>query len=359
MTEPATQTGAPEVVVVTGQRPAREGVRPAFAITVDDQDRTVALQARLLSIGLTDNSGGEADTLELTFDDSHDETLLGGAIEAPRKGVWLELSLGYVETGLVPMGRFIVDETEYSGPPDLVMVRARSTDLRGSADSRWKAQKTRSHRAITIGDLVAKIAGEHGQEPVVDADLKPKLIAHIDQTNESDLHFLTRLARREGGVFSLKGGKVIFAKVGAPRTASGAEPSKVTLTRPQLTSWRLTLATRGSHGSILAKWRDRPAAKTTTVTAGSGDPKRTLRHVYESEASAQRAAEAELARLGRAAKGALELELVGKATLAAGARITLEGVRTGIDGDWVAKTVEHRLDWSSGGYTSRVEGGKP
>jgi uncharacterized protein len=359
MTDTTTPTRTPEVVVVTGQRPPRDGVRPAFAITVDGQDRTAILQERLLSITLTDNSGGEADTLELTFDDSHDETLLGGAIESPRKGVWLEFSLGYIETGLVPMGRFIVDETEYSGPPDLVLVRARATDLRGSADSRWKAQKTRSHRATSVGALVAKIAAEHGQEPVVDETLKPKAIAHIDQTNESDLHFLTRLARREGAIFSLKGGKAIFAKAGTPRTASGREPSTVTLTRPSLKSWRLTLATRGSHGSIITKWRDRGSAKIVRVTAGSGDPKRTLRTVYESEAAATRAGEAELARLGRAAKGALELELVGRATLAAGSRLTLEGVRAGIDGDWVAKTVEHRLDWSSGGYSTRVEGGKP
>jgi uncharacterized protein len=351
---------SPELITVTAQRPPAEGFRPTFTIQVDGQDRSEILAQRLLSINLTDNSGGEADTLELAFDDSHDETLLGGAIEMPRKGAVLALSLGYIETGVLPMGTFVVDETELSGPPDTLLVRARSGDLRGAPDSRWKAQKTRSHRDTTVGAIVARIAGEHATAAVVEESFKGRTITHIDQTNESDLHFLTRVARREGAIFTLKGGtsgtKAIFAKSGSPRSASGAEPSTVTLTRSQLINWRMTLATRDAHGSVIAKWRDKTKAKVEFVTAGLGDPKRTLRTVHDSAASAQRAADAELDRLSRAAKGALSLTLVGDSNLAAGTRMSVSGVRTSIDGAWVVKTVTHNLDWAGGGFTSAIDG---
>jgi uncharacterized protein len=345
-----------ELVVVTGQRLRGEGFTPSFKVLTDGVDRTAALSARLLTLTLTDNSGGEADTLELSFDDSQDTTFKGGAIEVPRKGAWLELSLGYLETGLLAMGRFIVDETEISGPPDVMTVRARSADVGGARTAKWKAHKSRSHATTTLGALVTKIAREHGQEAAIAPDVDSLPIPAIAQSRESDLHFLTRVARREGAVFALKGGKAVVVKRGAPRTAAGVVPEAVTFQRSQLTSWRLTQATRDSHGSVRARWRDKAAARERFASAGTGDPKRTLRSTFASEAEAQSGATAELARLTRNTGGALEVTVSGRAALAAGGRIVLDGVRSGLDGTWVVETVEHQMDWSGGGYTCRLEG---
>jgi len=44
---------------------------------------------------------------------------------------------------------------------------------------------------VTLGGLVAAVASEHNYDAFVDAFLKDLAIPHIDQTDESDLLFLT------------------------------------------------------------------------------------------------------------------------------------------------------------------------
>ena len=354
----------PQTIVVTGQRLPGEGLKPAFRLVVDGADRTGAMADRLLSIRLSDGTGAEIDTLEVTLDDSMDSPdsngiWAGGAIETPRRGAWIEVSLGYTETGVQPMGRFVVDEVELSGPTHIMTIRARAADVGAGRDSTWKEQKTRSHQATTIGALVALIAGEHGARPAVSAELAGKAIAALEQTNESDLHLLTRLARREDATFSVKGGRAVFVPAGTGTSASGAALGAITITPKLATDWRMTRTGRASHGKVRARWRDRAGARTRLVEAGSGTPARTLRPMFGSEDEARRAAEAELSRLGRAAEGALELSMSGRADLSAGGRITLEGFRDGLTGDWIMNKVEHTMDWSGGGYTCRIEGERP
>ena len=43
---------------------------PAFSITIEGKDVTAALDARLMSLTLTDNRGFEADQLDLELDDA-------------------------------------------------------------------------------------------------------------------------------------------------------------------------------------------------------------------------------------------------------------------------------------------------
>lgn len=43
---------------------------PAFSITIEGKDVTTALDARLMSLTLTDNRGFEADQLDLELDDA-------------------------------------------------------------------------------------------------------------------------------------------------------------------------------------------------------------------------------------------------------------------------------------------------
>ncbi|MCZ6343825.1 contractile injection system protein, VgrG/Pvc8 family, partial [Escherichia coli] len=59
----------------------------------------------------------------------------------------------------------------------------------------------------------------------LEASVAPSLagikIPHIDQSQESDAKFLTRLAERNGGEVSVKMGKLLFLKAGQGMTASG------------------------------------------------------------------------------------------------------------------------------------------
>lgn len=320
---------------------------PDFRLTIGDADVTAKVRDRLSALTLVDNSGEESDTLEIVLDDRDN------VIESPRRGAVLSLFLGYEGQGLLYMGKFTVDEVEPSGPPDILTIRAKAADMREGL----KAQRSRAFDNTTIGEIVSQIAADHGLKPAVAAALADRPIAHRDQTNESDLHFLTRLGRDFGAVAAPKDGRLVFAPASTGLSASGRTLDAVNLTRGDLTSWRSTMADREEQGSVRARYRDLSAAATHYATAGSGSPAKTLRNTYPNQATAQAAAEAELAKAKRAANG-VELTLDGRAAIVAQTPIVLSGLRAEFVGRWIADRVEHRVDFAGPGFVTTVTGSK-
>src|SRR5690606_36841765 len=129
----------------------------------------------------------------------------------PPRGAALRLWLSWSDTGLVDKGTYTVDETEHSGAPDTLSIRARSADLRGGL----KTKRERSWNAATLGDVLRTIAGAHGLTPVINADLDSIPLAHLDQANESDANLLSRLGDQFDAVATLKAGRLLFMPVGA------------------------------------------------------------------------------------------------------------------------------------------------
>ncbi|HCS5146623.1 TPA: phage late control D family protein [Escherichia coli] len=83
---------------------------PAFSITIEGKDVTAALDARLMSLTLTDNRGFEADQLDLELDDAD------GQIVLPRRGAVIQLALGWKGQPLFPKGAFtLADRGAYTG----------------------------------------------------------------------------------------------------------------------------------------------------------------------------------------------------------------------------------------------------
>lgn len=321
---------------------------PDFSLKIGSTDVTERLRDRLLMLAVTDNSGEEADEVEITLDDRNN------AIESPRRGVSIEVAMGWKGGALISIGTFTVDEVEPSGPPDQLVIRGKAADMRASL----KAPKTRAWRDTTVRAIVSRIASEHGLQPAVSDTLGARAIAHRDQTNESDLHFLTRLGRDFGAVAAPKNGRLVFAPAGRGASASGQALPSVTLGRRDLTTWRGVSADRESAGKVRARYRDQAAAKTKFAEAGSGEPVKTLRHVYRDEATAKAAAEAELAKSKRAENG-VELTMAGRPELAAQVPFTVTGLRAELAGAWIASRVEHRMDYASAGFTTSVTGEKP
>ena len=318
-------------------------MKPAFRVFADSVEITDTVRERLVSLSVTDEAGRRSDTLEIRIDDRD------GVVELPRKGAKLEVSLGYRETGLARMGLFVVDEVELSGPPDALVIRGKAADMEASL----KEHRTRPWDDVTLGDMVAAIATEHGLEPRVGEFLAPIDIPHLDQTEESDLHLLTRLARQYDAVAKPAGGHLLFVPRGEAKTAMGREIPAVAIHRSETAEHRVTLADRGKYQSVIAHWHDTATGARTPVRSGEGRPAFTLRHAYPDATAAMDAARAKLDVLGRGL-GTLGLTLKqGNPLLAAETPLILSGFRRGVDGDWVATRVSHNL--GDGGYETRVE----
>ncbi len=314
---------------------------PVFTIDADNKDITTAIRQRLLSLRITDVAGYDSDTLEITIDDRE------GIVSLPPTGALLRVSLGY-ENNLQLMGRFVVDELRLSGPSMKLTITARAADFK----QQLKQQKTRAWENITIDGIVSTIAASHELEPIISSPLSDTLIFRIDQTDESDLHFLTRLGKDHDAIAKPTNKKLIFAPRGEAKTASGQPMAPVSLTRIQLSSWSARLSDRNKYQSVTAYYHDTSEGQRIPVTAGQGEPRYTLRNNQPDIATAQQAAFAKFKSLNRGS-GSLSFTMPGNPDLMAETPITILGIRTGIDGRWIATRVIHEL--SSSGYITTVE----
>ena len=174
---------------------------------------------------------------------------------------------------------------------------------------------------------------------------------HIDQQTESDLGFLSRLAKRNGALFKLADGKVLFLKKGAKKNPSGNPKPARTVTPPEVSSWTMTESERGGHKSVKCSWMDHKAGKRKTVTAGSGKPVHRDKRLYRTEAEAKAAAQGQLADLERGKRDG-SLEMMGNPEFCAEMDVTLFGFDADVDGTYSAKSVSH--DFSASGYTMSV-----
>ena len=321
-------------------------MKPDFKIIADSEDITEKIRARFLSLRVIDRTGILSDRLEITIDDRDHE------IELPATGVELEVFLGYDETDLIRMGKFTVDEVELSGPPNKMTIRAQAFDSQKS----FKESKSRSWEEISLGDLLSSIATEHELIAKVGAEFQSIAIVHLDQTDESDIHLLTRLAREYGAIAKPAGGFLLFVKKGEARSASGQDLPLIDLTPSGVTTWRVTLAERNKYKSVSAFYHDTASAERKKIQIGEGRPAKSLRYSYPNEEDARRAAQAKLENLNRGASK-LSITLPGNSVLSAEVKLNLSGFREGADGQWLINRVEHTLDNS--GYRCQLDGEVP
>ena len=337
-------------------------MQPLFRIYANSVEITAAIRDRLIELVITDEAGIQSDELKLTLDDRRRED--GAIAQLPRIGTVLTVSLGYAETRLVSMGRFIVDEVEIRSPPATLSVSAKAADMVGP----FRSPKTRSWDETTLGQLVEAIATEHRYEAKIDPELGGIAIPHLDQTEESDMSLLTRLAAKHDAMAKPVAGFLVLAKQGAIKTITGQAMPTISLNASDLAEWRYRHSARKPGGSGSTSDRDTQKPPTTTtggtkaywwdfekgerreVTTGS-PPFEEIRYVHATEAEAKAAA-ATRKNTGERAQGELSFSLAGDPRLAAEGSLWLS-LRAEIPTDWRIKRVEHRL--SNQGYTTHVE----
>ncbi len=334
-------------LVDTAERFVRDAAYPvpAFRLTVDGNDIAMKVSPRLMNLELTDNRGVEADQLTITLSD-HD-----GLLSIPPKGAVLRLWLGWSDTGLVDKGTYTVDETEHTGTPDVLSIRARSADLRKGL----KTKRERSWSNTTLGKVIGDIAMGNNLTSTVAGALGALPILQLDQANESDANLITRLGEEFDAVASVKAGCLLCIPAGGGKTASGLALPHITLTRADGDQHRYLQADRDSYDGVRAYFYDVHSAKKQEAIAGGGDNLKDLRHTYSDQQSALRAARAEFRRLQRGSATLSYTLAMGRPDLIPELTYTLQGVKDEIDEIiWYGGNVQHSLS-PDGGYTVSLE----
>ena len=365
---------------------------PKFSVVVITQDKqkkdiTQTVADRLMSLTLEDNRGFEADMLDLQLSD-HD-----GKLALPPRNATIQVALGWQGEPLIDKGKYSVDEVQFSGAPDTLTIRARAADLKGSLST----QKERSFHSIKLGALIAQIAKENQLESHCAKEYAEQTIAHIDQTNESDINLLTRLAEQYGAMATVKNSTLLFMPLGQGKTATGKPIPAVVITKQEGDSYNFSLAESDNYKAVRAYWHNTDTGKRGEITidentnvvkkqrmtkgrqlkdgtvkgarlskrkyntleqkepvTSDSNQIKTLRHTYATEASALNAAKSAFDRLKRGVATFSLTLAYGIPDLMPETPVQLSGFKKEIDGsDWLITKVTHNL--SDGGYTSQVE----
>ncbi|WP_406812456.1 contractile injection system protein, VgrG/Pvc8 family [Histophilus somni] len=356
-------------------------------ITQDEnkKDITTLISHRLMSMTIADNRGFEADEIDIQLSD-HD-----GKLAFPRRGATLEVAIGWQGEQLIPKGKFIVDELQYSGSPDSLTLRARSADLRGSLSDK----KERSFDNISFENLINQIAKENQLEGACAEAFKEKVIPHLDQTNESDINLLSRLAENYDAIATVKNGKLLFMPVGMGVTVSGKALPTIEITRQMGDNFSFSLTESDNYKAVRAYWHNMDTGKkgvvvidentkierlakpthpteeggTSTETSKTkkkvtlvhtqpvetdSNKMKTLRHTYKTEAYAINAAKAAFDKMRRGI-ASLSINLAdGNAWLMPELRVRVSGFKDQIDSSrWIISKVTHNLTTS--GFTTSLE----
>ncbi|ELY4798022.1 phage late control D family protein [Cronobacter sakazakii] len=353
---------------------------PAYMLRINAKDITTVISERLLSLTLIDNRGFEADQLDIELDDAD------GQLELPIRGAVLTLFMGWQSETLIGKGDFTVDEIEHRGAPDTLIIRARSADFRGTLNSR----REESYHDTTLGAVVETIAARNKLKARIAPELARIPVSHIDQAQESDAKFLTRLAERNGAEVSIKAGVLMFIKAGAGMTAGGKAIPQITITRSDGDRHQFAIADRGAYTGVTAKWlhtkdpkpkevkvkrkpkvkhlralehpkvtkkkkeKKEPEAREGEYMAGEADNVFVLTTTYASKAQAMRAAQAKWDKLQR---GVAEFSITlarGRAEIYPETPAKVSGFKRIIDEqDWTITKVTHSLNNS--GFVTALE----
>ena len=315
-------------------------MRPAFRIIADGTDATAAFADRLVSIEVQDETGETADTATITLDDRDHRVAL------PRVGARLEIALGF-DGALTQLGTFAVEDLSGTLFPATLSLTASAADLRAAL----KAPRTRAWEGLTLGEIARTIAADHALTPRIAPDIAAEPVGYRAQTAESDMNFLTRLAREVDAIAKPAGGALVLVRAGGGTDADGRTLSPVPIDASQMSEADWRLDARGVYGRVTAEWTDRAAATTRRVTVGEAEPEQLLRARFQSEAEANRAAARALDRARRNG-GTFTVRLAGfHANLFAGAPVALTGVKPELAGVWTLDRVTHRL---SGALTTEI-----
>jgi len=323
--------------------------RPSYRITLGGTDITPKIDGRLISLRLRSQRGLEADQLDITLAD-HD-----GALALPSRGAALRVAYGWQDSGsngqgLTDKGLFTVDEIQHSGAPDQLTIRARSADMRGALPGK----RTQSWHGLTVGEIIDTIAQRHDLKPVIGDTVRGIRIGHIDQTEESDLNFLTRLGERFDAVATVKAARLLFTQAGEALTASGLAMPAVTLERRDGDRHRYSATDRDSYTGVVAYWNDKTNAERQRVIAGSDEDAKELRPTYATEADALDAAKAEWQRAQRG-EATFDITLAhGRPDILPESPLRVSGFKPDIDATpWLVTEVEDSLD--DNGFGTRLK----
>ncbi len=319
-------------------------MHPCVEITVDGVPVAGQFYERLISVTVTDEEGLKSDTVDIELNDGPPNFLA-----LPRKGAVISVKMGY-GNNLVSKGQFTADKISLDCLPYKMSISGKAADLRSG---KLKERQERAWDKAKLGDIIAEIAGESGLAPAVDGDLAGHTYDWIGQQDETNIHFLRRLADRHNALFAIKQGRLLFARRGSGLSASGSSLGSIILTPSVIKTGTLKvdINDRTKYSKVVSYYQDADKAKRVGIEAeadADGDSVYRIPEAFSSPAEADKAARAKAKELARG-EGAVSVTVLGDADIEAGLPLLFAQVRPGLDGvPYIIKTARSKYTKTSG-----------
>ena len=312
----------------------------------------------LRSFEYTDFLTGQVDDLQMSFVDPHGKwcrewhPAIGAKLTAS-----ILLSEGDIEREL-PCGDFNIDCPGYKAP-GVISIRgcpsAVTTNLR-------RETKTRLWKSITLKHLATKIASEQSLRIHFVGDDTPP-IGKIEQKNESNLKFLTRICKNEGYALKVGNGKTDGSAIVIQKLSSiDAQAAILTIDRAtdEIIDWSFSEDGSNTYSAckVVYKHKDKGL-----LSATYRDPNQTgngqtliIRQHCADHAEAMRVAKAKLEEANRS-RYTCDMTLPGVRTMrddvwfVSGLVVNLIGWGV-YDGNYTIDEVKHSI---AGGYTATLK----
>ncbi|HBC3457079.1 TPA: phage late control D family protein [Vibrio parahaemolyticus] len=256
------------------------------------------INANLMSFERIDASGIKSDSLRLTVSVANDSG-------TPKEGAELTWFEGY-DGNVINKGTFKITRVVPQLFPPQITIVATAAPFVIDDKTEFKARRSRSWDGITFGDLFREVVLTHGFSPRVDPELESKSFEHVEQTDETDSAFLTRIARKHDAVAKPVDSLYVLARRGKVKTITGQDLPEVTVyrpynnepTNPGFSNALVDKPSKHRFNGVRAKWLNQDTGEEQEVKLGDSPFKR-LSSTYSSEADAQLDVEAEMRKINR------------------------------------------------------------
>ncbi len=306
---------------------------PRYLIEINGSDATSMIHDKLISLNLVDNANNESDTLDI---------VVSGNFERPKYEDEVKVYFGF-ESNFSFVGLFKVQSTSKSFTQ--LSISASSVDFSDS----FKVKRHVTYENLSIKQIVSQVASRHGLK--VKSDYDDLFILSQAQTNESDMHFLNRLAKEYNAIFNVKNETLYFMK----KLKDGAKSEdlpKYTIDVNYCSDINVEYSNTTLYNSCEVSWHDTKENKTLKryYPKSADEPVLKLRGSFKTEAQALERAKAQLQRANQGLiKGSLKKE--GELIFAGGV-ITLVNNIDLDSSEFQVTRVTHTLDKNSGWVTA-------
>jgi phage protein D len=236
-------------------------------------------------------------------------------------GDTLEVRLGQLDAASpakVFTGEIVTFEPEFTTASATICVRAYDTSHR-----MHRNRRSATYQQMTVADIVKKVAGENGLQT---GEIEASSTVHpfVQQSMETDLDFLTRLAASENCEVGMADGKVFLERIG-----SGSGPVPVLDWHKNVHAFKPRMSASQQHDSVKVSAYDPQTRK--AITAEATAPGAISNAAREVRDKARSFGSSQLLVADRIANSAEEAKVIAQSTLdkLASGSFEAEGVMQG------------------------------